>query len=214
MAESKSEILQGTLDLMVLKTLDAMGPLHGYGIAKRIEQVGREALRVNQGTIYLCLVRHDGLRNALLVLQIAFSMILLVGGGLFERSVMRAWSVDLGFRTEGLLTAGFSAPPPGSAAAERLRSAQRVLIQRLRAMPGVESATLASDLPAWPGTDPLGRSIGHLDQRAAGAVRGASGERCLGLRWRHFRGRCGAGRNGRVLRRRDSRAAGRALQAE
>jgi len=53
----QSEILQGTLDLMVLKTLDAMGPLHGYGIAKRIEQIGREALRVNQGTIYLCLVR-------------------------------------------------------------------------------------------------------------------------------------------------------------
>jgi transcriptional regulator len=53
----QSEILQGTLDLMVLKTLDAMGPLHGYGIAKRIEQAGREALRVNQGTIYLCLVR-------------------------------------------------------------------------------------------------------------------------------------------------------------
>jgi transcriptional regulator len=53
----QAEILQGTLDLMVLKTLDAMGPLHGYGIAKRIEQIGREVLRVNQGTIYLCLVR-------------------------------------------------------------------------------------------------------------------------------------------------------------
>ncbi len=57
MAENKSEILQGTLDLMVLKTLDAMGPLHGYGIARRIEQVSQEALQVNQGTIYLCLVR-------------------------------------------------------------------------------------------------------------------------------------------------------------
>jgi PadR family transcriptional regulator PadR len=57
MAEDKSEILQGTLDLMVLKTLDAMGPLHGYGIARRIEQLSREALLVNQGTIYLCLVR-------------------------------------------------------------------------------------------------------------------------------------------------------------
>ena len=56
-ADSKSEILQGTLDLMVLKTLDAMGPLHGYGIAKRIEQISDEALQVNQGTIYLCLVR-------------------------------------------------------------------------------------------------------------------------------------------------------------
>ena len=57
MPENKSEILQGTLDLMVLKTLEAMGPLHGYGIARRIEQIGEEALQVNQGTIYLCLVR-------------------------------------------------------------------------------------------------------------------------------------------------------------
>jgi transcriptional regulator len=57
MAQDKSEILQGTLDLMVLKTLDAMGSMHGYGIAKRIEQLSEEALQVNQGTIYLCLVR-------------------------------------------------------------------------------------------------------------------------------------------------------------
>jgi transcriptional regulator len=57
MAPDKSDILQGTLDLMVLKTLDAMGPMHGYGIARRIEQLSEEALRVNQGTIYLCLVR-------------------------------------------------------------------------------------------------------------------------------------------------------------
>lgn len=57
MAENKSEILQGTLDLMVLRTLQAMGPLHGYGIARRIEQISKESLQVNQGTIYLCLVR-------------------------------------------------------------------------------------------------------------------------------------------------------------
>lgn len=57
MAEGKSEILQGTLDLMVLKTLEAMGPLHGYGIARRIEQLSEDALLVNQGTIYLCLMR-------------------------------------------------------------------------------------------------------------------------------------------------------------
>jgi PadR family transcriptional regulator PadR len=53
----KSEILQGTLDLMVLQTLAAMGPLHGYGLARRIEQLSDEALRISQGTIYLCLVR-------------------------------------------------------------------------------------------------------------------------------------------------------------
>ena len=57
MADSKSDILQGTLDLMVLKTLDAMGPMHGYGIARRIEQISEEALQINQGTIYLCLIR-------------------------------------------------------------------------------------------------------------------------------------------------------------
>lgn len=57
MAEGRSEILQGTLDLMVLKTLEAMGPLHGYGIARRIEQISEEALLINQGTIYASLVR-------------------------------------------------------------------------------------------------------------------------------------------------------------
>ena len=57
MAKDRSEILQGTLDLMVLKTLDAMGPLHGYGIARRIEQISQEVLQVNQGTIYASLVR-------------------------------------------------------------------------------------------------------------------------------------------------------------
>lgn len=62
MAEEKSEILQGTLDLMILKTLAAMGPLHGYGIARRIEQVSEGALELNQGTIYAALLRliHKG----------------------------------------------------------------------------------------------------------------------------------------------------------
>lgn len=57
MEEAKSEVLQGTLDLMVLKTLHAMGPLHGYGIARRIEQISGEVLLLNQGTIYASLVR-------------------------------------------------------------------------------------------------------------------------------------------------------------
>jgi len=57
MTENKSEILQGTLDLMVLKTLESMGSLHGYGIARRIEQVSNETLSLNQGTIYPALLR-------------------------------------------------------------------------------------------------------------------------------------------------------------
>jgi transcriptional regulator len=57
MSTKQSSILQGTLDLMVLKTLEQLGPLHGYGIALRLEQIGQDALVVNQGTVYLCLVR-------------------------------------------------------------------------------------------------------------------------------------------------------------
>ena len=53
----KSDILQGTLDLMVLQTLEAMGTLHGYGIARRIEQVSEDVLQLNQGTIYASLLR-------------------------------------------------------------------------------------------------------------------------------------------------------------
>lgn len=54
---NRAEILQGTLDLMVLKTLDTLGPTHGYGIARRLEQVSRHLLHLNQGTIYPALLR-------------------------------------------------------------------------------------------------------------------------------------------------------------
>ena len=54
---SKAEVLQGTLDLLVLKTLDTLGPLHGFGIARRIQQVSEDMLQLNQGTLYPALVR-------------------------------------------------------------------------------------------------------------------------------------------------------------
>ena len=54
---NKTDVLQGTLDLMVLKTLESMGTLHGYGIARRIEQVSGDVLSLNQGTIYPALLR-------------------------------------------------------------------------------------------------------------------------------------------------------------
>ena len=57
MGEHRSDVLQGTLDLMVLKTLESMGPLHGYAIARRIEQVSGNSLNMNQGTIYPALLR-------------------------------------------------------------------------------------------------------------------------------------------------------------
>ena len=57
MVEKKSDVLQGTLDLMVLKTLHAMGPLHGFGIARRIEQLSEDVLQLNEGTVYTSLLR-------------------------------------------------------------------------------------------------------------------------------------------------------------
>ena len=53
----KSEVLQGTLDLMILKTLQAMGPLHGFGIARRLEQLSEDVLHLNEGTVYTSLLR-------------------------------------------------------------------------------------------------------------------------------------------------------------
>jgi transcriptional regulator len=57
MPDSKADVLQGTLDLMVLKTLESMGPQHGYGIARRIEQISENFLELNQGTLYPALLR-------------------------------------------------------------------------------------------------------------------------------------------------------------
>jgi PadR family transcriptional regulator, regulatory protein PadR len=55
--KQKTDVLQGTLALMVLKTLDVLGPLHGYGLARRIEQISHDLLMVNQGTLYPLLLK-------------------------------------------------------------------------------------------------------------------------------------------------------------
>jgi len=62
MTPPRSEVMPGTLDLLVLKTLDTLGPLHGYAIAERLHQVSRALLEVNQGSLYPALLRleHDG----------------------------------------------------------------------------------------------------------------------------------------------------------
>ena len=59
MPSPKSEVLQGTLDLLVLKTLATMGPMHGFGIALRIQQLSKDLLQLNQGTLYPALLRHE-----------------------------------------------------------------------------------------------------------------------------------------------------------
>ena len=55
--QATASVLQGTLDLMVLQTLESMGPLHGYGIARRIEQISDDLLKLNEGTVYASLMR-------------------------------------------------------------------------------------------------------------------------------------------------------------
>jgi transcriptional regulator len=57
MAKDKTDVLRGTLDLLILKTLKSMGPSHGWGVARRLEQVAEDALSMNQGTVYPALVR-------------------------------------------------------------------------------------------------------------------------------------------------------------
>ena len=57
MGEKKSEVMQDTLDLMILKTLHALGPLHGFGIARRIEQISEDVLKLNEGTVCTALLR-------------------------------------------------------------------------------------------------------------------------------------------------------------
>ena len=57
MAPPRREVLQGTLDLIVLQTLHAMGPMHGYGVAQRVQQVSEDLLKLNQGTLYPALLR-------------------------------------------------------------------------------------------------------------------------------------------------------------
>ena len=57
MRPSKADVLQGTLDVLVLKTVDSMGPIHGFGIAQRIQQISDDLLQLNQGTLYPALLR-------------------------------------------------------------------------------------------------------------------------------------------------------------
>jgi PadR family transcriptional regulator PadR len=58
-AADKTDVLQGTLVLLVLRTLEVLGPLHGYGIARRIEQISKDLLQLNQGTLYPALLRME-----------------------------------------------------------------------------------------------------------------------------------------------------------
>ncbi len=88
--------------------------------------------------------RHDWFRSGLIAVQAAFAMILLVGGGLYGRSLWNAYRMKLGFRSDHLLTAAFSLPPPGADSADRMWNMQQTLLQRLSTTPGVVSATLSS----------------------------------------------------------------------
>ena len=86
----------------------------------------------------------EWLRGALVAIQAALAMVLLIGGGLYGRTLWKAYSTDLGFRSDHLLTAAFSLPPPGKELADQIWNAQRNLLARLQATPGVVSTALSS----------------------------------------------------------------------
>ncbi len=106
--------------------------------------------------------RREWFRGGLLAGQAAFAVILLVGGGLYGRALWKAYSTDLGFDSGRLLTAAFSLPPPGDDAANRIWQAQRTLLDRLSATPGVLSATLSST-----GILSIGRPRARIEAGAA-----------------------------------------------
>ncbi len=107
---------------------------------------------------------HEWFRGGLVAVQAAFAMILLVGGGLYGRALWKAYSTDLGFRSDRLLTAAFSLPPPGKDAAEQMWRTQRTLLGRLSGMPGFVSAALSST-----GIMSPGRPKAHVETGAGAA---------------------------------------------
>jgi predicted permease len=106
---------------------------------------------------------HYRLRYALVAAQVAFSAILLTGGGVFARSLLKAYTIDLGFRSANLLTLNFSAPPPGASAA-RIEPLQQALLRELATLPGVQSAALADGPPL----DPIHAHV-QIQEPAGGA---------------------------------------------
>jgi predicted permease len=86
----------------------------------------------------------DWFRGSLVMLQVMLSTILLIGGGLYGRILMKAYSVDLGFRSANLWTAAINITGPGPEAAQRMQNSQRALLQELAAMPGIQAASTSS----------------------------------------------------------------------
>jgi predicted permease len=116
-----------------------------FGLAPALEATRPEILpSLRQSGNALSGAGRAWFRGSLVMLQVALSTILLIGGGLYGRSLVRAYSIDLGFHSANLLTTGFSLAAPGPEAAKRLQNSQRTLLRELSAMPGIVSATTSS----------------------------------------------------------------------
>ena len=98
MSGAQVEVLQGTLDLMVLKTLETLGPLHGYGIAQRLQQTSQDALRLNQGTLYPALIRlEQHIREVLVQLRPGFRTAIATNRGKSLPLVLQTLGLDGSF---------------------------------------------------------------------------------------------------------------------
>jgi len=117
-----------------------------FGMAPALQAAGSDVLpALKESGNTTTASRQAWLRHALVVAQVAFSMILLVAGGLFGRSLMRAYSLDLGFRSDHLLTAGFSLPLQFDG--DRVQQFYDNLLRQFTAIPGVASASVAAEMP-------------------------------------------------------------------
>jgi predicted permease len=116
-----------------------------FGLAPALQATQPEILpSLKQSGNALSGAGRDWFRGSLVMLQVALSTVLLICGGLYGRSLARAYSADLGFRSANLLTAEFGMGGPGPEAAQRLQNSQRALLRELAAVPGIVSATTSS----------------------------------------------------------------------
>ena len=143
--KQKADVLQGALALMVLKTLDVLGPQHGYGIARRIEQISGDLLSVNLRSSSNTAPRSRA-RKVLMGVEVGLATVVLIAAALFLQSFRSARQTDPRFRPEGVLLAAYDLSGRNPDKASDREFAAR-LLERLRSLPDVEAVAIATNVP-------------------------------------------------------------------
>ena len=143
--KQKADMLQGTLALMVLKTLDVLGPQHGYGIARRIEQISGDLLSVNLRSSSNTAPRSRA-RKVLMGVEVGLATVVLIAAALFLQSFRSARQTDPRFRPEGVLLAAYDLSGRNPDDTSEREFAAR-LLERLHSLPDVEAAAITTNVP-------------------------------------------------------------------